>query len=175
VFFGSAARGEATEESDADLFFELFSMNDREFARSRIEFALDQFAKSRQYREWSLRGIKNEIRPFISILGKSSDLQKSLIADGIILYSEFTVKQEFKHNLLISFLPIRKKSRRYRLDRYLFGRKEKKRKYVGAVEQAGGIKIDSRTLIVPSTHAPQIIKKLREGKTEFSIRDFWAE
>ena len=175
ILFGSAARGEATKESDIDLFVEPFLASDENFIKNKISFALQQFSQSRLYTEWSLREVKNELQIFVSTLQKSSDLQRSLIADGIVLFGEFMTKLDFRHNLLVSFAPIKQKNKRYRIDRYLFGRKERERAYEGMVQELGGIKIDARAFILPSQRAQQVLKKLREEKVDFSIRDFWCE
>ncbi len=175
ILFGSSARGEATEESDIDLFIEPYSPKDENFVKNKVAFALRQFRQSRLYTEWGLRGVKNELQVFVSTLEKSSDLQRSLIADGIVLYGEFITKLDFQHHLLISFMPIKQKSKRYRIDRYLFGRKEMGRAYTGVVQQLGGIKVNSRAFIVPSQRAQQVLKKLREEKVDFALRDFWSE
>ena len=175
ILFGSVARGDFRKESDIDIFFEVVNEKDIESVRKSIETLLLQFSKSELQKQWILRGIKNEIKPFVSTLDKTTDLQKSLVADGIVLFGEYKKDTKLSHYMLFTFNPIEDKNKRYRIDRYLFGRREKGREKEGIVKEVVGIKIDSRTFIIPSQQSLDISSKLKKEKINFKIYDIWTE
>jgi len=175
ILFGSVARGDFTKESDIDIFFEADNEKNLEFIRKTIETLLSQFLRSDLQKQWLLRGVKNEIRPFVSTLNKTTDLKKSLIADGIVLFGEYKKDVKLNHYILFTFNPIENKNKRYRIDRYLFGRTEKERKKEGIIKDLGGIKIDSRTFILLSQQSIEVSNKFKKEKIDFKSYDIWAE
>ena len=175
ILFGSTTRGDFTKDSDVDIFMELENEKETDYIRKRVSFLLGKFSESDIKKSWSLRGIKNEINPTIGTLKEVSDLQRSLITNGIFLFGKYSKDIKQKHFMLFSFEPISNKNKKYRIDRYLYGRNEKNRQNTGMVQKLNGIKINSRAFIISAENSEEIIKHLKSEKMDFRFYDIWSD
>lgn len=175
VLFGSAARNEATADSDIDLFVEVYRSADKILVEQQTTRALSSFLQSQVYKEWMLRGIRNEIKLMVGVLGKQSDLKRSLISDGLVLFGKFSGEIVAEHTVLFSFETIQEKNKRYRVDRRLFGRREKGFEQSGLVEQLGGRRISNRVFVLPSKQTPAILAFLKAEKVDFAMHEIWSD
>src|SRR3989344_637073 len=148
ILFGSTARGEADNNSDIDLFFDV---NESGEGRTKeiVKEELNKFYKSQIAESWALRGIKNSISVKV---GRINDwkLHGSIISEGITLYGK------------------------YKVIRKLFGRKEKGYLSEGLVNEFNGKKYSSSSFVVDKEHTGKIISMLRNEKVSYRFFEYWG-
>ncbi|MBI2631973.1 nucleotidyltransferase domain-containing protein [Candidatus Pacearchaeota archaeon] len=173
ILFGSVARGEATEKSDIDIFFNV-KRNEKE-VKGIIKEELEKFYKSLIYETWTLKGIKNNISVEVGDLNKWK-LKRSIISDGIVLYGKFKNLPEKTHGFTLFILrPIKNITKRNKIMRYLFGREEKEYKTEGIVKIFGGEKISTTTFLLPLEKTKEIEKILNKDKLDYSFFELWTD
>ncbi len=175
ILFGSVVREEAAPSSDIDLFVEVYDLQQTDFVKKRSACALAEFYKSHVAKEWTLRGTNNEIKILVGKLDQMSDLKRSLVSDGMVLYGKYSAKVEAEHYVLVSFIPIKEKSRRYRVDRHLFGRHEATLSTEGIIKPLGGKRLDTRVFVLPIKQAPAVIKYLKSENVKFAMHEVWSD
>lgn len=175
ILFGSSARDELTKDSDVDLFIELYDINERKNTEETLKKALIQFEKSDKYKEWKLRGVDNEIKCLVGTLDEQSDLKRSLISNGISLYSKYFEPIKGKNYTLISLKVIQDKNKRYKVLRRLFGRTEKNKTMKGLIEKFGGKQLSTRVFIIPLEQTPAIINFLKEENVDYSLNEITTD
>ena len=173
ILFGSVARNEADKKSDIDLFFNL--KKDENKIKEILKKEIVRFYKSKICEIWVLKGIKNEIRFEIGNLEKWK-LKRSIISDGIVLYGKYKEVPE-KMNGFVQFTlkPIKNITKRNRIIRKLFGRKEKKYSAKGIIEMLNGKKISTVSFIVPIEKSSEVIEMLGKEKVDYSFFEFWSD
>ena len=118
ILFGSIVRGEAEKSSDIDIFIETRD-------KIEIENLKKKFYESIKFRKyWSLLGIKNEIHCEAGILDEWQDLEKSLIAQGIILYGKYKTQKQGNPNYLFSVEQGKDRNKNISIWRRLYGYKQ---------------------------------------------------
>jgi hypothetical protein len=137
--------------------------------------ALTQFIKSDAYKSWKLRGVTNELKPLVGTLKEQSDLKRSLISSGIVLYGGYNEPIKGKNYVLVSIESIKQKNKRYRVFRKLFGRKEKEKVTIGMISKLGGEQISTRVFIVPIEQTPIIIELFKKEKIVYSIKELTSD
>ena len=167
IIFGSLTRGEFTKDSDIDLFIELYDNDKKDNVEKSVEEALTQFVNSDTYKTWRLRKINNRINCLVGVLEKQSDLKRSIISNGKVLYGKYPKLIKGKNHTLFSLKPITEKNKRYRLFRNIFGRKEKKITTKGLVKKLGGKQLSTRLFIIPIEQTPIILKLLQKEKVDY--------
>lgn len=173
ILFGSVARGEANEESDIDIFFNV-SKNEEEIKRV-IKQELEKFHKSSINDLWSLKGIKNEINIEVGNLNQWK-LKRSIISDGIVLYGKYkTLPEKTKGFMLFALKPIKNIAKRNKIIRYIFGRQEEKYKSKGLIEQSNGKKLSTSVFLLPLEKAKEIDQFLNEERASFSFFELWTD
>jgi predicted nucleotidyltransferase len=158
ILFGSAARKEATNESDIDIFIEAEdSEKDIDAAVDRI---IDRFFDSPKFKKyWKLLDIDNPISCKVGSLSAWKELYPSLIQDGIILYGKYKpCDVEGMPLLLFSWENVKPESKRVMLNRKLFGYVKAGKTYPGLVKRYDAKRIAKGALLVPMGH-----RKLFEG------------
>ena len=173
ILFGSVARGEATEKSDVDLFFNT-KENERN-TKKIISYELKKFYNSRIYETFSLKGIKN---PISSKTGNLDEwkLKRSIISDGIILYGKYKKSPERGKAFVLFFIkPIKNVTKRNRIIRRLFGRKERGYSNEGIIKEISGKRLNSTTFLVPSEKVSEVLKILNSEKLNFSFFEIWTD
>lgn len=175
ILFGSVARGEATAESDIDLFFNVEKEEDAEEIKEIIKKELIKFQKSKIAEVWHLKGIKNEIRPEVGVLEKWK-LKRSLIAEGIQLYGKYKeLPEKLKHWTIFNITPIKDIAKRNKIIRALFGRKEKKYSTIGMVKKVNGKKLTTLSFAIPIENAKEFIDLLSKEKINYSFFELWTD
>ena len=134
---------------------------------------MNLFLKSATYKEWKLRQVKNEINCMIGALESESDLKRSMISNGVVLYGEYQQPIKGKNYALFSLKPISEKNKRYRILRKLFGRKDKHTQ--GLVKSLGGKQISTRVFVVPLEQASVILHYLRNKKAEYFMMEISSD
>src|SRR3989344_5612111 len=83
VLFGSVVHGNATNESDIDIFFDMDVSKRKEVRlRSTLNKSAEQFYLSNLALEFKLRGISNELSIKVGNLKKWPDLAKNISSSG---------------------------------------------------------------------------------------------
>lgn len=175
ILFGSAARGEAGKESDIDLFFDVEKKEDEEKIEKIIKEELKKFYKSKIAETWILKGIKNPIN--INV-GKIEEwkLKRSIISEGISLYGKYKeIPKNMKGFVLFNMTPIKNITKRNRIIRELFGRKEKNYSKKGIVGEINGKKLSASSFVIPKEHTDKILKLLGKEKVNYMFFEFWTD
>jgi len=174
ILFGSVARGEAEKESDIDLFFDIENKEKEEKTAKLIKNELEKFHKSNAAETFSLRGIKNKISIKVGELDKWS-LKRSIISDGIMLYGQYKeIPKDMKSLILFNIQPIKNITKRNKIIRELFGRKEKKYKKIGLLEKFDGKKLSPSSFIVSKEYSRDFINFLGKEKINFSLIEIFG-
>ncbi len=180
ILFGSAARGDADEQSDADIFIDvppkaLESMKPA-VSRAKKRFGV-AFGK-----KWAAVGIANPIKVMIGSLEEErwKELKAEMASYGAVLYGKFETKQDgLAHFALFSYSLSRTlQKRKMRLLRSLFGYSTKMGKKVyrkaGLIEEIGGVKLGSNSFLVPVGKSRDIQKVFTAHGVTPEIREVWV-
>jgi len=175
ILFGSVTRGEAKKTSDIDIFIETKENIENEIIALKEKFY--DSIKVKKY--WNLLGIKNEIHCEVGSLDEWKDLEKSLIAQGIILYGKYKSKKQGDPHYLFSIEQSKIRNKNVSIWRKLYGYRQKvgKKTYEkkGLVEEYYGKKIARGVFVIPAEHAQKIVSFLKKSKINHEIVIIWKE
>ncbi|MEK6952847.1 MAG: nucleotidyltransferase domain-containing protein [Nanoarchaeota archaeon] len=175
ILFGSVVRGETDKNSDVDIFIETRTNMEDEIEKLKMKFY--NSIKVRKY--WDLLGVKNEIHCEVGNLDEWQDLEKSLNAQGIILFGKYKSKKQGSPCYLFSIEQGKNRNKNISLWRTLYGYKQKVNNKIyekrGFVEDYNGEKIARGVFIIPSEHAQKIISFLKNNKIRYKIILFWKD
>ncbi|MBS3071954.1 nucleotidyltransferase domain-containing protein [Candidatus Pacearchaeota archaeon] len=173
ILHGSVARGDFDEDSDIDIFIDANNKFEE-----RINKIIKNYYNTINYKEFELKGIKNEISTIIGKLDNQEwkSLKRAIVNTGVILYGKYKAEVEKIHQyVLISFENIKPEKKRVSTFRKLFGFKIGNKSYAGMTEEINGKRIGKGSLMVPIEKANIIIKYLKEKKVAFVIYDIWTD
>src|SRR3989344_1128267 len=176
ILFGSVVRGEATKKSDVDLFIDV---GDKKLEK-KINKVKEEFYNSIKVgKYWNLFGIKNEINCSVGKLEEWNNLERSLIANGILLFGKYKKGIETEPYYLFIVTPGKNRNKNISVWRLLYGYKQRlgKKIYVkkGLVKEYNGKKLARGVFIVPADHAQKISLFLRKNKFEYKMILFCQE
>lgn len=175
ILFGSVSRGEAGKESDIDLFFDFEEIKDEREIKQALEKELNKFYKSKIAEIWILKGINNPIKINLGRLNEWH-LKRSIISDGISLYSKYKeIPKNIKGFIQFNLDPIKNISKRNKIMRELFGRKEKDYISEGLIEKINGKKLTPSSFLVKIEHSNKIIKLLGKEKVSYKLFELWTD
>ncbi len=155
ILFGSAAKDEATKESDIDLFIVLKKKN--RSLEKKIERTLNEYYKSREALLFKVKGIDNKINLIIGRLEEWGDLRVSIESTGIVFYGRYVPYKIEGKKYTIFFWDNIKRNRGAFLNK-IYGFKSKDKKYTGLLEKYGGKKLGKSTIMVPMEYRDDILK-----------------
>lgn len=164
--FGSAVRGELTEDSDIDLFVNCKKEDENNVARA-LKTSEKNFRRSNDFDKWKALNFRY---PLSSKVGPIDEweIKESIEADGIQLFAREVLHDNLERVVLfVMDLPKNKKSY-LALVRLLFGRNETGYKKNGLVDK-NGIKLGSNTFIVPKSEQNSVISVLHKNKISFKM------
>ena len=175
ILFGSVVRGEAGKTSDIDIFIET-----RENIENEIQKIKEEFYNSLKVKKyWSLLGIKNEVHCEIGNLEEWRDLERSLIAQGVVLYGKYKSKKQGSLYYLFSVEQGKNRNKNISIWRRLYGYKQtvNKQEYKkeGLVKEYKGEKIARGVFIISSEHAQSLISFLKKNSINYKIILIWKE
>lgn len=168
--FGSISRGEADIKSDIDLFID----TDHKYIEKKIENIKDDFYNSYKFKNyWALLGIKNDFSFSIGRLDEWKDLKRSVISNGIILYSKYKEKFGGEIYNLFKVELKEKRSENVRLWRKFYGYKQKigKKTYTskGLIKDLGGTKLAKSLFAIPLEKSEIMIKELKSNRIKYKM------
>lgn len=168
--FGSVSRGEATKESDVDLFIET---NSKEVEKKLEDIKYDFFNSSKFKNYWSLFDIKNDFSFSVGSLDNWPDLKRSIISDGLVLFSKY--KEKFSGEIYVIFKINlkRKRNENVKIWRKLYGYKQKigKKVYIskGYINELGGNKLTNGLFVIPIEKANIMTNNLKSHKIDYKL------
>ena len=163
ILFGSVARGEATANSDIDLFVE--------GPEKEIRKVKQEFLKSKRHEYWLLKGVKNDLNVVVGKLDEWKDLKNSIISNGITLFGKFQeMPVKGVHKTIFSWENIKPESKRVLLSKRIFGYSKGNKSYPGFVHKHNGERIGKGIIIVPLENSSVFMKLFREMKIAVKIR-----
>ncbi len=175
VLFGSVVRGEAGKESDVDLFFDIENKSDEERIKKIVGEELKKFYKSKIAEMWLLKGIKNPINVNVGKL-EEWKLKRSIISEGTSLYSEYKeIPENMEGFAFFSINSIKNITKRNRVLREIFGRKEKNYFKKGILDETQGKKLSALSFVIPKKHTERILKLLKKEKVNYHFFEFWTD
>ncbi len=106
-------------------------------------------------------------------------MQRSIIANGIILYGRYLGKPKLKNYYLFILYPGKNRNKNISLWRKIYGYEQKigKKRYVkkGLILEYTGKKLAKGVFIIPSDHSQKLISFLRKAKFKVEIFPIWKE
>ncbi len=172
VLFGSTAKGDATKESDIDIFVELKKKNKK--LEAKIRRLSEEFYKTPSALLFRTRGIDNVINTIAGRLDDWPDLRKSIEGTGILLYGYYiAVGLSGKKHILISWDKIGKNRGAF-LNK-LYGFTAKGKHYKGLIEELNGKKIGKSSIMMPIETHKEIIVLLKHYKVNAEAIEVWYE
>ncbi|MBU0459339.1 MAG: nucleotidyltransferase domain-containing protein [Nanoarchaeota archaeon] len=174
ILFGSVARGDFSQSSDIDLFFNVQNKNDITKCKTELKNLERKFYKSKIFIQWKQKGITNIIKPKIGIL-EQWGLKRSIISDGLVLYGKYKSDLKGEGYLLIVLGIIKDVTKRNKITRTLFGRSENNYSTKGLISEVGGKKLAPTILIIPLQFSDKIITFLQKEKISFQLYELWSD
>jgi len=166
TLFGSVARGEATKESDVDIFIEVRKKTKK--IEEGIKKQLSGFYKSREALIFKTRGIENKINVIVGRLDEWPDLKKSIESTGIVLYGGFVGGDVSGRKHAIIFWDSIGKNRGAFLNK-IYGFRAGGKKYSGMIEKLEGRKLGKSSIMVPVEYREEVVKVLKAYKVNAKI------
>jgi len=173
ILHGSIARGDFDDESDIDLFIDADKKNEK-----NINKIVDNYYKTKRFKEWELKGISNTISVIAGRLDSEEwkDLKRSIINTGIILYGKYKAEPEkINQYTLFSFENIKPDKKRVLVFRKLFGFKVGKKEYPGLIEKIRAVKVGKGSILVPIEYTNELKQYFQKKKISFRLYDLWSD
>ncbi len=182
ILYGSVASGEFDEQSDIDIFVDVWDSRKKTQIESKIKEQLGKF-EDRAARVWYPRGIKNNFSIIVGNLSSNEwkNLEYDMISNGILLYGKFEkMPEKTQHMVLITFsLNKLKQTDKMKLIRELYGYESKKNgrgyKKTGLLDSCGGIKASSNSVLIPIEKIKEFRKLFSKFKITPQMREIWLK
>ena len=171
ILFGSVAKGEATEQSDVDIFVDVKSENRK--LEAEIKNILNNFYGSREVLLFKNKGIDNKINLVIGKLENWSELKKSIDSTGIILYGNYVPSGIKGKKQAIIFWDNIGKNRGAFLNK-IYGFKVREKSYKGLIEGFEGRKLGKSSIMIPIEHREEILKVIKKYHVSAKIIEVWV-
>lgn len=162
ILFGSVAKGNATKESDIDIFI---NTGGQKIIEMKIKKILSNFYISREAALFKTKGIENDISLKIGKIEGWKELHKSIMSTGIILwgkYKETKIPSDTEHMILFYWDTI-DKNRGAFLNK-LYGFTVHGKKYRGVLDSINGIKTGKSSILIPIEKREMIIELFQKYK-----------
>lgn len=172
ILYGSVAKGEATKESDVDIF-----VDTEKDIEDDVKKVLEEFYNSREATLFKTKGIGNEIVIKVGRLKDWKELHRSITSTGITLWGSFEAKERpigTRHKIIFYWEKV-KGSRGAFLNK-LYGFKTKRGEYKGLLEKWNGKKIGKSSILIPAKYKDEMIEIIKKYKADAkSIEVFTLE
>jgi predicted nucleotidyltransferase len=171
ILFGSVAKGEATKESDLDMFIDL----KKESKKINLEFQniLEDFYKSREALIFRAKGIENKINLVIGKIEDWKNLKNSIEATGIVLYGRYITSKVKGKKYVVIFWDKIEKNRGAFLNK-VYGFKVKSKAYKGLVEKLNGKRLGKSNIMIPIEYREDIMHLIKKHKVNAKLIEVYA-
>tara|TARA_Y100000310_G_C20673541_1_gene811576 strand:- start:1477 stop:2076 length:600 start_codon:yes stop_codon:yes gene_type:complete len=171
ILFGSAARGDASKDSDIDIFINV-SKKTKNFEKIAKKVVMD-FYKSRQALLFKNKGIDNKINLIVGKLDEWKDLKRSIESTGIVLYGRYVPSGVRGKKYTLIFWNKIGKNRGAFLNK-IYGFKVGEKEYKGLIENFGGKKTGKSSIMIPIEYREEILKLIRKYKVNAKITEVFS-
>jgi len=171
ILFGSAAKGEASKESDIDIFIEVERKS--KSIEKKITQLTESFYKSREALLFKVKGIDNKINVIVGKLAEWKELQKSIESTGIILYGKSVSAGGSGRKFALIFWEEIGSNRGAFLNK-VYGVKIKGKKYPGLLERREGKKVGKSSIMIPIEHSEEVLKLIQYHKVKAQIIEIYV-
>ena len=173
VLYGSAAKGEATKESDVDIFMEVRKKTRRfENELKRIE---EGFYQSREASLFRAQGVENRFSIKCGDLTAWKELYRSIASTGVVLYGPYEAHElpsGTKHYIIVFWERIGRNRGSF-LNK-LYGFKVKDKRYRGVLLKSDGRKLGKSCIMLPIQYKNEIFRLLREHEVKASVLEVFT-
>lgn len=170
ILFGSAARNEATKESDIDIFIETEKKDKK--LEQKINKLTSEFYKTREFLQFKIKGIKNKFHVIIGKLDEWKDLKNSIESTGIILYGPYiSSNMKGKKHLIVYWESIGKNRGAF-LNK-LYGFKTKGKKYQGLIETKNWKKLGKSSILIPIEDKNKLFDLIKKYQVHAKLLDVY--
>lgn len=163
ILFGSVAKGDASKESDIDIFIEIERKS--KSIEKKIMQITEAFYKSREALLFKVQGIDNKINVIVGKLAEWTELRKSIESTGIILYGKYIPTGGSGRKFALIFWDTIGKNRGSFLNK-LYGFNLNKKRYSGLLEKNEGRKVGKSSIMIPIEHSPEVLKLIEHHKVK---------
>ena len=170
MLFGSAARDEATKESDIDLFINL-KKEDKKLNKE-IDKVLEEFYKSREALLFKTKKIENKINIIVGKINEWPELKRSIESEGIVLYGQYISSNVKGKKYAIIFWSEIEKNRGAFLNK-IYGFRVKSKRYLGLLQSYNGMKLGKSAILIPVENKDEILKLIRHHKVSAKILEIY--
>ena len=173
ILYGSAAKDQATKESDIDTFIDVKKKSIK--FEKEIKKIEEKFYQSRESVLFKSRNIDNKFNVKVGKLKDWKELYKSIISTGIILYGRYELAETPSGTRPFAIIFWKKigKNRGAFLNR-IYGFKIKEKHYLGLVSKFDGRRLGKSCIMIPIQYKEDIFKLLREYKVDAKILEVFS-
>ncbi len=171
ILYGSVAKGEASAESDVDIFVN--AKNEK--LSEKVENIVGGFIDSREAALYKIEGIGNEINVKVGELQKWESLHHSIMNSGIVLWQKYKAEKkpsEARHSFIFFWDRIGKN--RGAFLNVLYGYTIGKKKYGGLVQKKGGMRTGKSSILVPAEYQEEFIMLFKKYKVRVRQKEVWV-
>ena len=165
------AKGEASSESDVDIFID----TKNEKVAALTDNISDKFLDSREAALYKMEGIGNEINVKVGQLEKWESLHHSIMNSGIILWQKYKAEKipaKAKHNVLFFWNKIG--INRGAFLNSIYGYTIKKKKYPGLLQKKSGMRVGKSCIVVPAGYQDEFIILFKKYKVQVRQKEVWV-
>ena len=176
ILFGSVVRGEAGKNSDVDIFIDILDLR-LELKIDKIKEEFYESVKVKKY--WNLLQVDHDINCSVGKLEEWMELERSMIAQGMVLYGKYVGNSKVEPYYLFKVTPGKNRAQNISGWRQLYGYTQKvgRKQYVqqGLVIRCGGSKLARGVFIIPAKGMHQVILFLRKNRFTHTLLPIWQE
>lgn len=160
VLYGSVAKGEATKESDIDIFVEVKKKTGR-FLKE-LKDAEERFYESREAALFNAKGMENRFSIKSGNLQDWKELYRSIASTGIVLYGPYETRElpsGTKHYIIVFWDGVGRNRGAF-LNK-LYGFTVKGKHYPGLLLKFGGRKLGKSCIMLPVEYKGDLFRLVR--------------
>lgn len=167
--FGSAVRGELTNESDIDIFIDC-DIKKEELIEKLSKVGILNFYRSKDFEKWKVLKFNYPLSVKVGDIN-TWHLKSSIMSEGILLYSKKISIVPLERMILFVYTLPKIKKKYLHFIRLLYGRKEKGYKGEGFLREVNGKRIGTNTFIVPKENQQIVMKFMQKENIDYSMKE----
>ena len=173
VLYGSAAKGEATKESDVDIFMEVKKKTGK--FEDEIRQVEEGFYKSREASLFKAKGVENRFSIKCGDLKAWKELYRSIASTGVILYGPYEARElpSGTRHFIIVFWESIGRNRGSFLNK-LYGFKARDKRYKGMLLKSDGRKLGKSCIMLPVQYKNDIFRLLRKHEVKANVLEVFT-